>query len=85
MKNNHLIWMIIGCGLPLLLIFLAPAFGIRSSSSLFIFILLMFAIHLFIPHGSHNHGGGNHSQHEQKQQELNKEIPSVESKDHKHH
>ena len=45
----------------------------------------MFAIHLFIPHGSHNHGGGNHSQHEQKQQELNKEIPSVESKDHKHH
>ena len=40
MKNNHWIWMIIGCGLPLLFIFLAPSFGIGGGSSLFIFILL---------------------------------------------
>ncbi len=81
--------MIIGCGLPLLFIFLAPSFGFGGGSSLFIFILFMFACHLFMPHGSHSHTGHNHSQHGQKQQEHNKEIPSVKSKeehkDHQHH
>ena len=76
--------MVIGCGLPLLLIFLAPSFGIEGGSSLFTFIIIMFAVHLFIPHGSH--GGNTHSQHKQKEHEHNKEIPSVESKvDHKGH
>ncbi len=61
MKKNHWIWMVIGCGLPLLLIFFAPALGITGYNGLFIFIVLMFAIHLFMPHGSHGHGGHNHS------------------------
>ena len=50
--------MIIGCGLPLLLIFLAPAFGIGSHASILIFILAMFACHLLMPmhgHESHKH------------------------------
>lgn len=63
MKKNHWLWMVIGCGLPLLFIFLAPSFGIGGSSSLFIFIIFMFGIHLFMPHGSYSHGGHNHSQH----------------------
>jgi hypothetical protein len=57
MKRNHWIWMVIGCGLPLLLIFFAPSLGIGSSTSLFLFILFMFAGHLFMPHGAHKHGG----------------------------
>ena len=85
MKNNHLIWMVISCVLPLLLIFLAPAFGVGSSSSLFLFIIFMFACHLFMPHGSHSHGNPNHSQRDQKQHEHNKEIPNIESKNHQHH
>ena len=57
--KKHIIWMIIGCGLPLLLIFFAPALGISSSVSTFIFIIAMFACHLLMPmrhHGGHKHG-----------------------------
>lgn len=50
--------MIIGCGLPLLLIFFAPALGISGNVSLFIFLIAMFACHLLMPmhHGGHKHG-----------------------------
>ncbi len=56
--KKHIIWMIIGCGLPLLLIFFAPALGISGNVSLFIFIIAMFACHLLMPmhHGGHGHG-----------------------------
>ncbi len=56
--KNHWLWMIIGCGLPLLLIFLAPVLGIKGNTTLFTFIILMFAIHLLLPikHGDHSHG-----------------------------
>ncbi len=55
--KSHWLWMIIGCGIPLLFIFLAPSFGIGGGSSLFIFIIVMFAVHLFMPmhHGNHKH------------------------------
>lgn len=66
--KHHWIWMIIGCGLPLLFIFLAPVFGIGGDSSLFIFILFMFVCHLFMPHGSHGHGGHKHDNQNQKGQ-----------------
>jgi len=54
--NRHTIWMVIGCGLPLLLIFIAPALGLSGNTSLFIFIIIMFGCHLLMPHGhSENH------------------------------
>lgn len=54
---KHAIWMVIGCVLPLLLIFLAPALGLGSNFSFFIFMLSMFACHLMMPmhHRRHNH------------------------------
>lgn len=55
--NRHFLWMLIGCTLPLLLIFLLPVFGIRSQETLVVFIILMFACHLMML-GGHNH---NHS------------------------
>ena len=53
--QKHIILMLIGCLLPLLLIFLLPLFGISGNYSTFIFIISMFACHLFMPmhHGSH--------------------------------
>lgn len=56
--KHHWLWMVIGCGLPFLLIFLAPAIGIGSDIWLFTFILLLFALHLLMPmkHGKHTHG-----------------------------
>ncbi|MCB0616232.1 MAG: hypothetical protein KDC75_23095 [Phaeodactylibacter sp.] len=57
MNKKRLFWMIIGCTLPLLLIFFAPALGLGGNTGLFLFILAMFACHLFMPHG-HGHGHG---------------------------
>jgi hypothetical protein len=56
--KNHWLWMVIGCVLPLLFIFLAPSIGIGGGTGLFTFIIIMFAIHLLMPmgHGSHTHG-----------------------------
>lgn len=56
--KRHWLWMVIGCGLPLLFIFLAPALGINGTYSLLTFIVLMFAVHLMIPmdHKGHTHG-----------------------------
>lgn len=46
--KNHALWMLIGCVLPILLIFLLPLFGIGGNWQLFIFIILMFGCHLFM-------------------------------------
>lgn len=53
--KKHILWMIIGCTIPLLLIFFAPALGLSSNTSLLIFIVAMFACHLLMPmyHGGH--------------------------------
>ncbi|MEY8021351.1 hypothetical protein AB8P51_11000 [Muriicola sp. SD30] len=71
--KSHWIWMVIGCGLPLLLIFFAPALGITGYNGLFAFIILMFVVHLFIPHGSHGRGGHNHGGHSDKKHGESKE------------
>lgn len=87
--KNHWIWMIIGCGIPLLFIFLAPSFGIGDGSSLFTFIIIMFAIHLLIPHGSHGHGGHKHDSQNHKGNDHNQkestEKPIEKHKGHQHH
>ncbi len=53
--GKHIIWMIIGCTVPLLLILLLPLFGITGNYSFLTFIVLMFACHLLMPmhHGRH--------------------------------
>jgi nitrate/nitrite transporter NarK len=53
--KNHMLWMIIGCVVPILLIFILPAFGVSSQVALLIFIVLMFAC-CFLMLG--HHGGG---------------------------
>jgi hypothetical protein len=63
--KKHMILMLIGCLVPLLLIFLLPLFGISGKFSTFIFIAAMFACHLLMP--MHR---GSHEQHSQNK--LNK-------------
>jgi hypothetical protein len=46
--------MIIGCTVPLLLIFLLPLFGVTGNYSLLIFIVFMFGCHLMMM-GKHGH------------------------------
>jgi hypothetical protein len=54
---------IFGCLIPIALIFILPAFGFSSGATFTVFIILMFACHLFMmgghSHGSHGHRGGN--------------------------
>ncbi|PHR69672.1 MAG: hypothetical protein COA67_09685 [Lutibacter sp.] len=85
MKKNHWIWMVVACGLPLLFIFLAPSLGIGSGSSLFSFIIIMFAVHLFMPHGSHGHNEEKHDNQDHKGDDDNQKESIENQKGHKHH
>jgi hypothetical protein len=46
--KKHTLWMILGCLLPALLVFILPALGVSGNVTTFIFIALMFACHLFM-------------------------------------
>lgn len=77
--KNHWLWMVIGCVLPLLFIFLAPSLGIGGGTALFTFIVVMFAIHLMMPmkHGDHTHGLSDEN--------LNRKDEKKDHKGHHHH
>mgnify|MGYP002625967066 CR=1 FL=1 len=51
---NHSLKMILGCLLPLLLIFILPLFGVSQTISIWLFLILMFGLHLLMMRG---HGG----------------------------
>lgn len=54
---KHGILHILGCLIPIALIFLLPALGFSSGVTFTVFFILMFACHLFMM-GGHQHGGG---------------------------
>lgn len=63
MKHNP-IWMIVGCLLPLWLIFVLPLVGIKGNYIFLIFFIAMFACHFLMmgKHGGHQHGQGQEHQ-----------------------
>lgn len=84
---SHSIRMLIGCLLPLALIFVLPLFGVSSGITLLVFIGLMFMCHLMMMgghgHGSHGthggHGGHDRSHH------TDKEPDDERTEIHQHH
>lgn len=56
---KHTFWHLLGCLLPIAVIFLLPLFGISGGTLLFIFIILMFGCHLFMMRG-HGHSHDSH-------------------------
>ena len=73
---NHTLRMLLGCMLPLILLFVLPLFGVGSGVTLFIFIVLMFMCHLMMLGGhGHQHGSNNPSK------ETDDERPTI----HRHH
>ncbi len=56
MKKNHMLWMLIACGLPLLLLFFLPSFGVESDITLFVVVVIFFLAHLFMIGGHSHHG-----------------------------
>ncbi len=69
---NHTLRMLLGCVFPMILIFLLPLFGVGEGISLFVFLVLMFACHLFMM-------GGHHEDHE------NTQKPNTSRKKNEHH
>lgn len=65
--KNHGLWMLIGCVLPLMLIFLLPLFGVSEGIALVIFLILMLGCHLtmFFGHG----GDGSHAHNRDNEKE----------------
>lgn len=63
---SHTLRMVIGCVLPLLLIFLLPLFGVSGDFTLLVAIVLMFACHLLMigGYGGHQHPRGRQSKGE---------------------
>ena len=60
--------MIIGCTVPLLLIFILPLFGVSSNISILIFVVLMFGCH-FLMMGGHGNQHGNESDDKDKKED----------------
>ncbi|PAU94269.1 hypothetical protein CK503_08645 [Aliifodinibius salipaludis] len=56
--SKHTLWMIIGCGIPLLLLFFAPFLGLNSNVTFFLFIVAMFLCHILMI--GHHHKGSDH-------------------------
>lgn len=64
---NHFWRMLLGCAVPMLLIFVLPLFGVSEGITLTVFIVLMFGCHLLMMRGHdpdhashHNHKGNDH-------------------------
>lgn len=53
--KNHILLMILGCVIPLMLLFFAPFFGINSTVSIFLFVIIMLGFHLLFPMHGQNH------------------------------
>lgn len=75
MKNhNHGLWMVLCCLAPLLLVFIAPVFGLRGGNfSSFLYFLALFAcpLMMLMGHGGHDHENSDkedsdHEGHEKK-------------------
>lgn len=62
---KHFLHMLIGCGLPMLLIFVLPLFGVSEGITLTVFIVLMLGCHLLMMRGHMS----DHSDHHTNQQE----------------
>lgn len=60
--DKHTFWMIIGCGIPLLLLFFAPLLELNSSITILLFVITMFACHILMI-GHHRKGSG-HRDHQ---------------------
>ncbi len=80
--DKHTFWMVIGCVLPLILVFLAPAFGILNNTTLFIYLAAMFALHLLMP--MHNHKNQQHNNNKNLNNDGNKTSKNNNHEQHQH-
>lgn len=51
----------LGCLIPMMLLFVLPLFGVSEGITLVVFMVLMFACHLSMMGGHHGHTNNEHS------------------------
>lgn len=56
---SHSLKMVLGCLLPVVMIFLLPVLGLGSGATMLVAVALMFVCHLLMMRG---HGGRHHDQ-----------------------
>ena len=66
---KHFLHMLIGCGLPMLLIFVLPYFGVSEGVTLTVFMVLMLACHLLMMRGNMSDHSDHHSNHQEHRDE----------------
>lgn len=60
MRNNHALRMVLGCALPLLLVFVLPLLGFKGDYGVFFLVVMIFVCHLGM---MRHHGDGDHQNH----------------------
>ena len=58
---KHGFWMVVGCGLPLLVILLLPVFGMGETAKTVVLLALMLLCPLMMFFGHGRHGGHGHA------------------------
>lgn len=48
MQNNHMLWMVLACAIPLLIVFLLSLVGIKNNYIVILAMVLMIVLHLFM-------------------------------------
>ncbi|MEZ6100657.1 MAG: hypothetical protein R3E01_16940 [Pirellulaceae bacterium] len=66
---KHFLHMLIGCGLPMLLIFVLPLFGVSEGITMTVFIVLMLGCHLLMMRGRMADHSANHANHQEDRHE----------------
>ncbi len=66
---KHFLHMLIGCGLPMLLIFVLPLFGVSEGITLTVFMVLMLGCHLLMMRGHMSDHSDAHTKHKEDRHE----------------
>ena len=48
MNNKHMLFMVLACAIPMLIVFLAPVIGIKSNYTIIIGMMVCMAAHVFM-------------------------------------
>lgn len=68
-RMKHFLHMLIGCGLPMLLIFVLPYFGVSEGVTLTVFMVLMLGCHLLMMRGHTSDHSDHHTKHQEHRHE----------------
>ncbi len=73
MNTRKHFWMMIGCLIPLMIIFLLPVFGVNSPILFLIFIVVIYFFHLFMTVHYVDRSNNNDSENQTNKEEIHED------------